>query len=325
MHSSQSFAYDRIFSPLLGASRLTTVGTGSAIAHHGEILQGVFPDEAGHLHRGLITLPCSAFESVITYWPDDSGELRTRPTGMNKAARAARLTFELLGQKKCGGCLTIETNVPVSLGFGSSTADVVATIRAVAAAMGVELRRAVICRLAVAAETASDSIVFGEQAVLFAHREGRVIEYLPGEFPSLIIVGFISPNDKPIDTLTYAPAHYDRSEIESFRVLRGLARKAILEQNVVLLGHVATASAQINQRYLPKRHFEELLQIAAYCDSLGVQVAHSGNLMGLLLDASDPNVTEKVAAAFKKAAEHGFMSIHQFAVNVDVQPLRVAL
>ncbi len=159
--------------------------------------------------------------------------------------------------------------------------------------MGVELRRTVICRLAVAAETASDSIVFGEQAVLFAHREGRVIEYLPGEFPSLIVVGFISPNDKPVDTLTYVPAHYDRSEIESFRVLRGLARKAILEQNVVLLGHVATASARINQRYLPKRHFEELLQIAAYCDALGVQVAHSGNLMGLLLDASDPNVTER--------------------------------
>lgn len=108
MHSSQSFAYDRIFSPLLGASRLTTVGTGSAIAHHGEILQGVFPDEAGHLHRGLITLPCSAFESVITYWPDDSGELRTRPTGMNKAARAARLTFELLGQKNAEGALRLK-------------------------------------------------------------------------------------------------------------------------------------------------------------------------------------------------------------------------
>ncbi len=42
------------------------------------------------------------------FWPEDGGELCTRPTGMNKAARAARLTFELLGQKNAVGALRLK-------------------------------------------------------------------------------------------------------------------------------------------------------------------------------------------------------------------------
>ena len=34
-------------------------GFGQVNGHHGEILQGVFPDDAGRLHRGLVTLPCN--------------------------------------------------------------------------------------------------------------------------------------------------------------------------------------------------------------------------------------------------------------------------
>ncbi|MEJ5021156.1 kinase [Ochrobactrum vermis] len=322
MSFPRSLPDDLSFSRDLRHPRSLGVGTGRATAHHGEILQGVFTDDDERLHRGLITLPCPSFESVATFWPDERNEVRTRPAGMLKAARAARLTFEALGQFDAGGCLTIESKIPMSLGYGSSTADVVATIRAVSAAMGVELNRAIICRLAVAAETASDSIVFGPQAVLFAQREGHVIEYLPGDYPPLLIVGFISPNDVPVDTLTFAPARYDRSEIESFRVLRGLARKAILEQNVGLLGHVATASARINQRYLPKTHLADLLRLAENCGALGVQIAHSGNRMGLLMDARDPDVADKVETAAKTASKQGFTNVHQFAVNLDVQLLK---
>lgn len=322
MSFPRSLANDLSFFQALPRPRSFGVGTGRAMAHHGEILQGVFSDDEERLHRGLITLPCPAFESVATFWPDERNEIRTRPAGMLKAACAARLTFEALGQFDAGGCLTIESNIPMSLGYGSSTADVVATIRAVSAAMSVELNRAIICRLAVAAETASDSIVFGSQAVLFAHRDGHVLEYLPGEYPPLLIVGCVSSNDAPVDTLTFAPARYDRSEIESFRVLRSLARKAILEQDVGLLGHVATASARINQRHLPKTHLAGLLELADDCGALGVQIAHSGNRMGLLMDARDPDAAEKFETAARTAEKQGFTNVHQFSVNLDVQLLR---
>lgn len=303
------------------SSRPLRVGTGRAIAHHGELLQGVFPDGGGRLHRGLITLPFPRIESVVTFWPDDGNEIHTRQKDRTKAARAAALTFQKLGHSYARGCLTIETSIPVGCGYGSSTADVIAAIRAATAAVGAELHRSVICQLAVAAETASDAVVFDEQAVLFAHREGRVLEYFPGDYPPLYVVGFTSRDDAPIDTLAFAAARYDSAEIENFRVLRGLFRRAVHERDAVLLGHVATASARINQRFLPKRHFDALQQISRDLGGCGVQVAHSGNLMGILIDPKEPDAAARTTAIAMAARGYGFSDIVRFSVNVDGMPL----
>ncbi len=257
----------------------------------------------------------------MTFWPDDGAAIRTRPDGRDKAAKAATLAFQELGYWDARGSLTIETSIPVGYGYGSSTADVIAAIRSAAAAAGAELHRQAICRLAVAAETASDAIVFGEQAVLFAQREGTVFEYFSGEYPPLYVVGFVSRDDPPVDTLSAMPARYDPSEIESFRVLRGLARHAIREGDAGLLGQVSTASARISQRHLPKRHFDQLLKISDEVGGCGVQVAHSGNLMGVLIDARDPHAARRATAAAALARECGFVDVLRFSVNVDGIPL----
>ncbi|MGP4727186.1 GHMP family kinase ATP-binding protein [Agrobacterium deltaense] len=297
------------------------VGVGRSITHHGELLQGVFSDDDGRLHRGLITLPLPRVESIATFWPEDGEGIRTRPAGRSKAASAARLAFQELGCPQVSGCLTMETSIPIGYGYGSSTADVVAAIRAAAATVGAELHRSSICRLAVAAETASDAVVFDEQAVIFAQREGRVLEYLPGDYPALRVVGFTSRDDAPVDTLALVPARYDNTEIETFRVLRGLIRRAIREQDAALLGHVATASARINQHHLPKRHFETLLQICEDGGGCGVQVAHSGTLMGVLIDAKAHDAVTRVATIAAAARDCGFTDIVRFAVNVDGAPV----
>ncbi|MCO6180832.1 kinase [Ciceribacter sp. RN22] len=315
------FPFDRRRLPDHGVPFPLRVGVGRATGHHGELLQGVFADERGRLHRGLLTLPCPRAESIVTFWPEAATGIRTRPQGREKAARAAALAFQELGYEDVGGSLTIETAIPVGYGYGSSTADVVAAIRAASAAAGAELHRSAICRLAVAAETASDALVFGEQAVLFAHREGRVLEYLPGEYPPLYVVGFVSPKDAAVDTLGSAPAHYDSSDIESFRVLRGLARHAIAKQDAGLLGHVASASARINQHHLPKRQFEDLVGLSKAVGACGIQVAHSGNLMGVLFDATEADARARAADTMAGARDCGFTDILRFSVNVDGTPL----
>ena len=297
------------------------VGVGRAIAHHGELLQGVFPDKAGRLHRGLVTLPLPQVESVATFWPGGGNDIRTRPANCSKAAQAARLTLQELGYPQTSGCLTIETSIPVGYGYGSSTADVVAAIRAAAASSGAEIHRTSICRLAVEAEIASDAVVFEEQAILFAQREGRVLEYFPGSYPALHVVGFTSRDDPPVNTLAFTAARYDSVEIESFRVLRGLLRRAVLEQNATLLGRVATASARINQRHLPKQHFEMLLKVCADARACGIQVAHSGNLMGVLIDPKNPDATTQITMVTAAARDCGFNDIVRFSVNVDGAPL----
>ncbi|UHD46363.1 kinase [Aureimonas altamirensis] len=305
-------------------ARKLRVGTGQAIAHHGELLQGVFPDSSGRLHRALATLPLADRVARVTFWPDDMQTIATRPLGRSKAALAARLALDLFGYPGITGSVTIESTVPLSCGFGSSTADVVATIRAVADAARAQISRPTLCRLAVAAEIATDAIVFETQAVLFAHREGTVLEYLAGDVPPIIVVGFACPDDAPIETIDTPPARYASQEIEVFRVLRGLLRRAIAKQDVALLGHVSTTSARINQRHFPKRRFDDLKRMSEIAGGCGIQVAHSGTRMGILIDARLKDRLERAAAITRQASAEGFVDIICFTVGADALDLSVA-
>jgi len=49
----------------------------------------------------------------------------------------------------------------------------------------------------------------------------------------------------------------------------------------------------------------------------GVQIAHSGTLMGVLFDAEERSVTSRVAALAGTLGQAGFRGIRTFAVNVD--------
>jgi uncharacterized protein involved in propanediol utilization len=307
-------------SPQSGArspARPLEVGYGTAIAHHGEFLQGVFEGADERLHRGLITVPLPSRQAVATFWPRPGPGIRTRPAGRSKAKRAARLALAHLGHPHAGGDLTIESAIPIGHGYGSSTADVIASIRAVAAAAGATLRRSTICKLAVAAEGASDAIAYEDQAVLFAHREGRIIEHMSAEYPPLIIVGFRCASDQPVNTTAMPGARYDRSEVEQFRVLRGLAQHALFNQDPCLLGRVATSSARINQRHLPKSRFETVLRLADTHHACGVQVAHSGSLMGILVDARRPGAAAAANAVATAVRQEGFADLLAFGLGAD--------
>jgi len=296
------------------------VGTGRASAHHGELLQGVFEGADGQLHRGLITLPCPLFTSTATFWPRPGSGITTRPAGRDKASRAATLTLERLGLPQIGGELTIESTVPMGHGYGSSTADVVAAIRATAAAARIALRQETVAALAVAAETASDPLAYEGLPVLFSQREGLLLELLGPAFPPLIIVGCNVAPDRPVDTLLTSPARYGSDEIETFRVLSGLARHAVAAGDARLLASVATASAQISQRHLPKPHFDKLSDIARGTGACGLQVAHSGTLVGLLFDGAQSHARRRAAEAASELAAYGLSSVITYELGVEGMP-----
>ncbi|RUX22334.1 kinase, partial [Mesorhizobium sp. M7A.F.Ca.US.011.01.1.1] len=110
----------------------SSVGTAAAIGHHGELIQGVFKDDGGRLHRGLVTLPIAGLRSEASFARSDNDAVVVNPDHKVKASAAARLTLDFLNVTG-GGELTLQSAIPVGHGYGSSTADVVASIRAVAA------------------------------------------------------------------------------------------------------------------------------------------------------------------------------------------------
>ena len=279
--------------PHLRGARPTTVGVGYAPAHHGELLQGMFDDGTGRPRRALVTLPHADCGSRAVFHPSQShwGVVGTPElTKVRRAAVLALREFTTHPSPAKGGQIEITSDVPRGIGMGSSTSDVTATIRAVADYHGVSLSREEVGRLAVLAECASDSIMIDDRVVLFAHRDGVVLETLGHSLPRLIVVGCdTDPGGDGVDTLGHRPADYDDRELGAFQVLRAALRRAIATDDVALLGRVATASARINQRFLPKPRLEQLLDLAVEHGGHGVQVAHSGTVAGLIFDASRPD------------------------------------
>jgi uncharacterized protein involved in propanediol utilization len=290
-----------------------SAGCGTATAHHGEIFQGVLEVSEGRLKRGLVSLPCGIFRSEATFFPDKSGIVRVEPVWKIKTRKAVELALSYCGKRHWGGVLKICSTIPVGWGLGSSTSDVTAAIRAVADAFGVRIEARIIASLAVQAESASDSTMFNENLVLFAQREGVIIEDLKGSLPALEVLGFNTDlSARGIDTLSFLPVRYSWWEVEAFRPLVGLLRRAIDTQNPHLIGHVATASAHINQRHMPKPHYDFLKQVVHEVGALGLQVAHSGTVVGFLFDPADSQNESRIQGARRMISEMGFDETWRF-------------
>lgn len=291
-------------------------GHGAATAHHGEILQGMFAGPEGHPRRGLVTLPCAIFGSQAAFDPAPGAVVAVEPGWKHKARLAVELALASRDLAGWGGRLTIRSNIPPQWGFGSSTCDITAALRALADAFQLDLPPATIAAIAVRAEMASDSIMFEDRAVLFAQRDGVVLEEFGGPLPALDVVGFnTDPAGAGVDTLNIAPAAYSYREVEAFRPLIGLLRRAIYAQDPRLVARVASASARINQRHLPKPQFERLEQLVESTGALGLQVAHSGTIAGIVFDPADGDGKRKIRRAQALIAELGFGSSWHFRTN----------
>jgi uncharacterized protein involved in propanediol utilization len=286
-------------------------GVGFAPAHHGELLQGMFEDASGRLRRALVTMPQPGRGTRATFHPSYGHySITVENPELTKARRAGVLALHKFSTHPGtvpGGRIEIISTVPPKIGMGSSTSDVTAAIRAIADYHGVLLPEEEIGRLAVQAEGASDSTMIDDRIVLFAHRDGLVLETFGHRLPPMVVVGCDTEPGAGIDTLRLKPAEYDYREIGEFQVLRAALRRAIATDDVALLGRVATASARINQRFLPKPHFEQLLELCLRRGGCGIQVAHSGTVAGLIFDPRRPGVDEAVAHCASRIEELGMV------------------
>jgi uncharacterized protein involved in propanediol utilization len=276
-----------------GNGKTSHTGKGRSIAQHGELFQGQIEDSESVHRRCLVSLPCRSMYSEVTYRPDMSGEYRVLPAHKKKTRTVVELAVAFMHLPYTGGEIVVESTVPEAKGCGSSTADCVAAVHAVADAAGRTLEEHEVARIVVQAEVASDNFMF-ERAVLFAHREGMVLEDYAKAFPKFEVLGVDTASDGHVNTLEHPPAVYSWRQRQTFHTLTSALRRGILQNDLELLGRVATASASINQTFLPKPKFKEICNISEHCSALGVAVAHSGTVMSILLDPEDPKLEAKV-------------------------------
>jgi uncharacterized protein involved in propanediol utilization len=297
------------------------IGHGHSIAHHGELIQGEFDEDDGTTHRALVTVPCELFHSEATFYVDDNIDVvQVEPHHKIKSKRSAQLTLsELVAQG--GGRLVIRGNIREGWGLGSSTSECVSSVRSVAGAYKTVLRPEVIAEIVVTAETASDSIMYGNQAILFEQRRGVILEYLPGKLPNLFVLGF-NTDDKGVDTLELKLAEYCRDEIDEFNELRGMLRRAVHNQSADLIGVVASASARISQRHLRKSKFDEFKDIAKCVGAVGIQVAHSGTVVGFLFDPKNGKALNQMQQAQALLTETGIEQTWNFELGHERREIK---
>ncbi|MFI6875233.1 GHMP kinase [Streptomyces sp. NPDC050400] len=272
-------------------------GTGYAPCHHGEILQGVFRDDHGGHCPGLVTLPMNEPGTHARFVPRH-GTLTVTPADRTKALRAAALTIEecaaLRRQDVCGGELRLTGNIPVGLGMGSSTSDVLAAVRAVADAFALRLAPGTVTRIALRAELACDPLMLDDRPRLFAQRHGRVLEVLGEALPPVVVVGCALAGGAPVDTLALPAPSCTDDDIDTYESLRTHMRRAVRDRDPRLLGHVATASARLGQLRLRQAGFDTLTALADRAGAVGVQIAHSGSVAGVLFDPAAPGARRRI-------------------------------
>jgi uncharacterized protein involved in propanediol utilization len=203
------------------------------------------------------------------------------PPRKTKALAAARLAAEHWGWTG-QAMLCIRSAIPIGRGYGSSTADCTAAIRAIGVMAGVDAADEDVARLAARAELASDSTMFGMQPVAFLPLLGRCLRRLDGGWPDDLAVETVDLGGPPVDTCGTRRPDYTAAELDEFAWLLREAESAFARRDGTELARIATRSAEIHMGHRPHRNWEWLRRLAHAKRALGVAIAHSGTGAAIL-------------------------------------------
>lgn len=262
----------------------------------GELAQGVI--EGIHF---LVTCPVDFYSRVkVDIYSDGPGV--EAPEDCDKAAAAVRRTLFHLKNAKVRAKLTINNPIPRGKGMASSSADLAAAIAATGLALGEEISPYQIAQIALSIEPTDGIMIPG--VALFDHRAGIIRESL-GPPPPMEIVALDLGGT--VDTVQFNMVdrfqRWESVDEQTGEALR-LLRRGIEEQDPALVGRGASISAEASQTVLAKPRLAEVKEFAESVGAVGVNVGHSGTIMGVLLDARErrgKSTYHKALSAFPDA------------------------
>ncbi|EHR8835343.1 L-threonine kinase [Shigella flexneri] len=244
------------------------------------------PASCGELIQGwilgsekLVSCPVDWYSTVeVDYGSPRTDERPLSRAMVNKLLNYWRYPPDLSKEIR----IDIYSTIPVAKGMASSTADIAATAVATAHHLGHPLDETTLAQLCVSLEP-TDSTLF-RQLTLFDHNTAET-QIACHSQPQLDLLVLESPE-------TLLTTDYHRLP----RLEKLLAHSAVLQQawekiqqacetdNPRRMGEAATLSAIASQHLLPKPGFDALLALVEECDLYGINVAHSGSVVGLMLD-----------------------------------------
>ncbi|EMJ5409148.1 GHMP family kinase ATP-binding protein [Clostridioides difficile] len=179
--------------------------------------------------------------------------------------------------------LNINSKIPVGKGMASSTADIGATIKATLSLIDKDLSSEEISKLA--AEIEPTDSIFIDKNSIFNPLNGTVIKYLGNLTNAKVVI--LEPN-KVLDTMKIRLRQdYNKLKVENKEVIKksfALLEEGLKKNNLSLVGEACTLSSLANENIEKKEYLNEIIKISKKYGAYGVNIAHSGTVVGILID-----------------------------------------
>lgn len=272
----------------------------------GELLQGMIGTS-----EKLISYPIDMYAAVTI--TESKNPVRT--ANRKKAVDGMYKTLEHFGMPRTiGDTFSVEvvSQIPVAKGMASSTADIAASIVATAALLGKEMDHDALGKLCVAIEP-TDSTIF-PTLTLFDHLKGIRIESHDW-IPRLDV--FVLESEKILDTQDFRKKDYTEERLKNQKKVEEtyeIFKESCSMKNIIGLGKAATLSALTNQSILPKEKLEEIIESVLALGCCGVNVAHSGTVIGILYDKNAVDLE----AVKKKFSEVGVFDSYPYHFTTTI-------
>lgn len=274
---------------------------GQCSSSYGELLQGMLPG-AQHF---LVTIPINIY-SFATFSETSEPGIQVFPSSKKKTElflNKVNDTFNL----NLSGAVTVHSQIPEGKGLSSSTADLVATLRAVENYLGVEFPKETAGQILSTVEP-SDGLLY-PNSVAYNHRKCSLIKTL-GNLPRLSIISI--DDGGMIDTMCYncQSKRFSQTDQALYANLLDEISAAFIKQDMKAIGAIATQSALLNQRFNLKPDLDQTIQIAEHIGAYGVINTHSGTCLGILIDPARCDIFE-TAKEIKKIYPQKTIAIYQ--------------
>lgn len=244
-----------------------------------------FPGSCGELMQGmtkgknfLITCPINLFSEISININKNSGIICD--SNHWKSAKAMEETLKYFGANNFGGVIKIKSEIPSGKGMASSTADISGVIFATAMALNEEISENEIAKIALSIEP-TDGTMF-KDIYLFDHKKGLISERI-GSIPENRLL--VIDSGGVIDTIEFNKKNHNRLLSENETSINKILKKikdGFKNKKLSVIGECSTESAVLNQKILYKYYLDKLLDFSLNHNALGITVAHSGTVAGII-------------------------------------------
>lgn len=263
------------------------------------------PASCGELIEGALAgIPFLVTSPISVYATATVSDALTGMHGLGaKAEEAVARALAHIGKETLPWGMRLDSDVPQGKGMASSSADITACAYAAARAFGRELTARELMDIAIAIEP-SDGIAF-EGLSYVSHTTGELF----GQYRNVPLISIsIFDVGGEVDTIAYYKnKRGGGNQDEAYQHLLDTVDRAFKTEGYrqeILLGQAATASARMNQEHLLKEGLDDFITLAQEKGALGVNVAHSGTVVGVLWASDMPAAdvaqrTQQMAEVFR--------------------------